>query len=69
MNESANTFRTLQNQRPLITRLLCYIGKHNWTKYTQPMDEKRGMYTFRIQQRHCAGCGLYNEKTIWKHVA
>ena len=68
MNEANNTFRTLQNQEPLITRFLCYFGKHNWTKYTQPVDEKRGMYLFRVQKRYCVGCGLHNEKTIWKHL-
>ena len=68
MNESANTFRTLQNQQPLIRRFLCYAGKHNWTKYTDPIDENRGIYLFRVQKRYCVGCGLHSEKTIWKHV-
>jgi hypothetical protein len=69
MNEAENTLRALKDQAPLVTRFLCYVGKHKWTQYTEPTDEKRSMYTFRIQQRHCAGCGLYNEKTLWKHVS
>ena len=69
MNEAENTFRALKDQEPLITRLMCYIGKHNWTRYGRTIDEKRGMYTFRIQKRYCVGCGLHNEKTIWKHVS
>jgi len=69
MNEAENTFRALKDQAPLVTRFLCYVGKHSWTKYTEPEDETRGIYTFRIQKRYCAGCGLFDEKTLWKHVA
>ena len=67
MNEAENTFRALKDQEPLITRLLCYFGKHKWTKFSAPEEEKRGIYTHCIQKRHCAGCGLYDLKQLWKH--
>jgi hypothetical protein len=68
MNEANNTFRLLQDAPTLITRVMCYVGVHKWTMYTQPIDEVRGVYTHRIQQRYCAGCGLYSEKILWKHL-
>lgn len=68
MNEANNTFRLLQDSPPLITRAMCYIGVHKWTMYTEPVDEVRGAYTHCIQRRYCAGCGIYHEKTLSKHL-
>jgi hypothetical protein len=67
MNEAENTFRALKDQEPLITRLMCYFGKHKWTKFSEPVEEKRGLYIHCIQKRYCAGCGLYDLKQLWKH--
>lgn len=67
MNEAENTFRALKDEAPLITRFWCRFNRHRWTKYTDLTEEKRGIYLYGVQKRHCAGCGLYEEKIIWKH--
>ena len=68
MNEANNTFRLLQDAPPLITRAMCYIGVHKWTMYNPPIEEVRGAYSHCTQNRYCAGCGIYQEKTLWKHL-
>ena len=67
MNEAENTFRALKDQTPLVTRFLCHFGFHRWTKYEELSEEKRGPWSYGIQKRHCADCGLHSEKVIWKH--
>ena len=68
MNEAENTYRALKDQEPLITRLLCYVGWHKWTKYDAPEIEVRGLYEHCVQYRRCAGCGMSNIKQLWKNI-
>jgi len=66
MNESTNTFKTLKGEKRLVTRLWCYMGIHNWEKYSDPQEEFENgrVYKHTYLTRTCDGCKLVQIKTL-----
>lgn len=47
---------------PLMTRLACAIGFHQWTRWTAPYQYPQTRYVIRYQSRTCAACGKTVER-------
>ena len=63
-----NTIRALRDQAPLATRpWRCRLGIHLWEKYSMPVVQSRGLWTYVEQTRYCACCGKIDRYVLEKH--
>ena len=59
-NDEENTWRALQDQRPVITSRLCFFNWHKWTKWSEPFKYDYKYY----QARECVHCNCKQNKRI-----
>lgn len=68
MNETENTWRTLQEKSLLVKSRWCSFGIHNWTQYAGPKQRREGVYVIDYQTRYCDSCHLLSVKTLRKSI-
>lgn len=66
MNEAENTFRILQEQKPLVTGFWCRFGIHKWTKWGNPYQPNKNGDKY-IQNKVCAHCNDYRIRKVYPY--
>jgi hypothetical protein len=69
MNETENTWRTLQEKQLLVKSRWCSFGIHKWTQYKRPSQRREGVYVIDYQTRYCDSCHLVDVKQLRKVIS
>lgn len=67
MNEKYNTFNALKSEPLLVRSIWCYLGLHNWQKWSDHKETNQpGFSSIKhvIQETKCNNCNLYKYREI-----